>query len=992
MSPRDKSGSTGLWRWLGGLVGRRPASRTREALRRRLRLEPLETRSLLATDLAAISGLVFKDTTNNGFNAGEEVVGAQINLFVDDGDGVFEPGTQDLPPAPPINSTATTNASGRYTFSNVTAASYWVQQPAQTVGSKVLLENHTLVTVTAADANGTVGRVIDNFQSPGPSITATQGTPIAAFQTNLPTLETIGGERDLRAEMTTGGPTDNVEFSAASNLLNLNPTINANGNYLATWDGPDGNANALNATGLGGVDLTSNGANTGISMRLQVDKANATVKIRLYTNAGNASEQTISNVSANVLQNLYFPFTGFTTLLGGGATFSNIGAIQLEVQSNVTGMDGLVELVSAIGPTVKAVNFANFTPADLAVTKTVNIANPNVGQQIQYTVTVTNNGPSQGTNIVLNDSLPAGVTFVSSTPSQGQYVAGTGVWSVGTLNSGASATLLITATVTQTGVRTNTATITSLDQTDQNQANNTASAQTTTPSVDIAIVKNVDDNTPDRNQNVTFTVTATNNGPDAATGVTVTDVLPAGLTFVSATPSGTTTYNQGTGLWTIGALGNTAGTNSATLQIVATVGGTGNPITNTATLASVTQSDSNPQNNTDSEQLTPNQLDLALVKTVDDNTPNLNQNVTFTINVTNNGPTGATGVQVTDVLPAGLQFVSANTATGTFNSTTGLWTLGSLSNTVGQNTASLQIVARVTGSTTITNTATITALNQFDTNAANNQDSEAVVPNVLDLGVTKTVDDNTPDRNQNITYTVNVTNNGPIAATGVTVTDLLPTGLTFVSATPSAGTYVSGTGLWTIGNLSNTAGQNSATLQIIATVTGTTAITNTATIASVNESDSNAANNTASAAVTPNVADLAVTKTSLVNTLKKNEETTFTITLTNNGPATATNVQVTDILPTGLTFVSVVSASNGTTYDSATGIWNVGTLAATAGANTVSLQVRARNTGNQVTITNTATVSRSSQFDPVTSNNTASSTVTTSQLSKRMYLSDVFGQ
>ena len=116
MSPRNQTGRTSLWHWLGGLVGRRRAAKTRQGLRRRLRLEPLETRSLLASDLAAISGLVYKDLTGNGFTAGEQVVGATVNLFVDDGDGVFEPGTQDLAPTLPILPSTTTNASGKYTL------------------------------------------------------------------------------------------------------------------------------------------------------------------------------------------------------------------------------------------------------------------------------------------------------------------------------------------------------------------------------------------------------------------------------------------------------------------------------------------------------------------------------------------------------------------------------------------------------------------------------------------------------------------------------------------------------------------------------------------------------------------------------------------------------------------------------------------------------------------------------------------------------------
>ena len=306
-----------------------------------------------------------------------------------------------------------------------------------------------------------------------------------------------------------------------------------------------------------------------------------------------------------------------------------------------------------------------------------------------------------------------------------------------------------------------------------------------------------EDNTPDNNQNVTFTVTATNNGPAAATGVTLTDLLPAGLTFVSATPSGSTTYNSTTGLWTIGNLSNTAGSNSATLNIVATVVNSGPTITNTASLTAVEQFDTNHLNNSDNEVLTPNRLDLAVLKSVDDNTPDKNQNITFTVSVTNSGPTAATGVQITDALPAGLTFVSATPSVGTYSNATGIWTLGALSNTAGQNNASLQIVATVIGTTAITNTASLTGVNQFDTNTANNQDSETVTPNALDLAVAKTVDDSTPDKNQNVTFTVTVTNNGPVAATGVQITDQLPAGVTFVSATPSVGTYNNTTGIWT---------------------------------------------------------------------------------------------------------------------------------------------------------------------------------------------------
>src|SRR6185436_12613353 len=105
---------------------------------------------------------------------------------------------------------------------------------------------------------------------------------------------------------------------------------------------------------------------------------------------------------------------------------------------------------------------ATVTPqsADLSITKTVNNATPNVGQNVTFTVTLSNGGPDTATGVSVSDSLPAGLTFVSATPSQGTYTSGTGVWAVGTLNNGANATLTIVATVTSAGAKTNTASVT----------------------------------------------------------------------------------------------------------------------------------------------------------------------------------------------------------------------------------------------------------------------------------------------------------------------------------------------------------------------------------------------------------------------------------------------------------------------------------------------------------------------------------------------------
>jgi hypothetical protein len=96
-----------------------------------------------------------------------------------------------------------------------------------------------------------------------------------------------------------------------------------------------------------------------------------------------------------------------------------------------------------------------------------------VGSNVTFTLTATNHGPDTAASVTVNDPLPAGLTYMSSRPS-GAYNSTTHVWTVGTLMNGASAALGITATVTQSGAITNTATVTGA-QTDSVPANNTAS-------------------------------------------------------------------------------------------------------------------------------------------------------------------------------------------------------------------------------------------------------------------------------------------------------------------------------------------------------------------------------------------------------------------------------------------------------------------------------------------------------------------------------------
>jgi len=600
--------------------------------------------------------------------------------------------------------------------------------------------------------------------------------------------------------------------------------------------------------------------------------------------------------------------------------------------------------------------------ADLAITKTVNNATPNVGDTITFTVTLADNGPNNASNVQVSDALPAGLSFVSANPSQGTYNNATGIWTVGAVSTATSQTLQILAQVVSPNAQTNTAAVSHADQYDPNSANNSASVTETPQQADLALAKTVNNATPNVGDTITFTVTLTDNGPNSASNVQVSDTLPAGLTFVSANPS-QGTYNSGTGTWTVGSV--TTAT-PQTLQILAKVTSP-NAQTNTASLSHADQYDPNPNNNSASVTETPQQADLGLTKTVNNTNPNVGDTITFTITLSDAGPNSATNVTVQDALPAGLTFVSATPSQGSYNSGTGLWTVGSVDTAFART---LTLLAKVTSPNPVVNTATISHADQYDPNLSNNTASAPSSPQQADLAVVKTVNNATPNVGDTITFTITLSNSGPSAATNVQLQDMLPAGLTFVASTPSQGSYNNGTGIWTVGTVNNAA---SATLLLGATVVSPNAQTNTAAISHADQFDPNPGNNSSSAVETPQQADLALAKTVNNPTPNVGDTVTFTVTLNDNGPNTATNVQVSDVLPAGLNFVSATPSQGA--YNSGTGVWTVGTVD-TLSARTLKLAALVVSPG---TLTNTASITHADQFDPNSSNNSASATINQQQ-------------
>ncbi|WP_347049271.1 Ig-like domain-containing protein [Flavobacterium olei] len=360
--------------------------------------------------------------------------------------------------------------------------------------------------------------------------------------------------------------------------------------------------------------------------------------------------------------------SGPGTLSGNTLSFTGVGTVS--VQYSVTTACG--------GTSVTTRNFdAALCPVDLQVTKVVDNTNASVGSNSVFTITAINNGPYKATGVVINDALPSGYTFVSAVPSAGTWTAPD--WTIGNLANAASATLTVTATVNPTGSYANTATI-SGNNPETGTTNNSATA---TPIIqtNLSVTKSVDKSTPNVGDTVKFTITASNSGPSAATGVVVTDSLPSGYTFVSATPSAGTWLAPD---WTVGSLANGV---SETLIITATVNATGSYI-NTATITGV-QNDPTPVNNSGS--VTP-VVNHAPVANDDDRTAfpltedGADGSVAILVNDTDSDGNPTAPVNGANQFTIDLDPLTAGIQT-TFSDAKGVWTLNTTTGIVTFNPA-----------------------------------------------------------------------------------------------------------------------------------------------------------------------------------------------------------------------------------------------------------------------------------------------------------------
>jgi large repetitive protein len=440
--------------------------------------------------------------------------------------------------------------------------------------------------------------------------------------------------------------------------------------------------------------------------------------------------------------------------------------------------------------------------ADLAIVKT-GPATVVAGGQITWALEVTNNGPDDATGVKAVDTLPAGVQLVSADAGC-SAAGGTVTCLVGDLALGESTVRHITVTAPPAlGDQTlfNTATV-SGDQGDLEPEDNHSEAKTTVgPAADLVITKTGPTKV-NAGGDIAWTLVATNNGPSTATGVTVDDALPGGVTLTSSSPS------QGSCGGSLScSLGTLAKGASAQIQVGAHVPASlqGQTLTNSARIAGE-QPDPDPGNNsagasTQVGEPDPADFNLTLAKKLAGPAkPQLGDVLTYTLAVANEGPATARAVRITDTLPGALEYVSASIPGGKCAAAGSVVTCKLASLVAGaRKTATLKVRAVAAGS--VRNTASVSA-EHADAKQADNHDSAVadITAGSADLHLVKKRLGHGPvQAGGTVRFRIEVGNSGVSGAADVVVCDRLPGTMSFVAV--KGARFVKGDACWTVAML-----------------------------------------------------------------------------------------------------------------------------------------------------------------------------------------------
>ena len=423
-----------------------------------------------------------------------------------------------------------------------------------------------------------------------------------------------------------------------------------------------------------------------------------------------------------------------------------------------------------------------------------------------------------------------------------------------------------------------------------NRANNTTDVK---PVCDVEVTKLVNASEIYFNDLVEWTVVVKNNGPSTARDVKVVDVLPDGLKLVGADAS---VGSYSNGVWNVGDLTDSS---SETLVLIT---------------QDTDMSNNRANNTTDVKPI----CDVEVTKSVNSSSVDILDIIKWTVVVKNKGPSTARDVKVADFLPNGLKLVGADASVGSYSN--GVWNVGDLTDSSSET---LVLITQVVKDGSITNFVTVNSTTPDSDKTNNRANNTTVVNPICDLEILKLVSSKKAFVGEELTWVIVVMNHGPSAAKDVKVQEKIPASLEIVSCTATKGTYDKNSQIWTIGNLNDA---SSVTLTLVTKVLSVGNITNPVEVSTStpdNDTTNNRANNTTEAF---EICDLELVKSSDKKVYHVGDKMHWIIKVINHGPSTARGVVVSDVLPSGVKFISY-SASKGS-YAHSTGEWDVGDVKA----------------------------------------------------------------
>jgi len=666
--------------------------------------------------------------------------------------------------------TVTGTISNAGAFSNTASATTTTYQATDPTGTPVTAAaNGTAV----ADANLTLSKVLQTtgtiydgehvtFQiqvgNTGPDaaqnvvISDSSFSDLSNVTFSTPTVGTLSGGNWNIASLASGA-TDTITVTGT--ITNAGAFSNTASATTTTYQATDPTGAATTSTVNGSAVAD---ANLTLSKVLQTtgtiyDGEHVTFQIQVGNTGPDAAQNVvISDASFSDLSNVTFSTPTVGTLSGGNWNITSLASgvtDTITVTGTIAHAGAFSNTASAITTTYQAADPTGIAitasasgtavaAANLTLTKTLQTTGTIYdGEHVTFQIQVSNTGPDAAQNVVVTDTTFADLSNITFGTAPTGTTASGGTWTIGSLASNATDTITVNGIISHAGAFSNTASLATSTY-DLNTTTSSTVTGTAVSSCDLAVTINNSSVIPGAND--TYTLTVTNNGPDAVNSFTLSNSLPAAFLNAAYTASAGS-FNSSTGAWT----GINLGTGqSLTLSIAGTLSSsaTGSLVDSATVTAPSGVLDSNSSNNTASATatLTPQaNLNISITPSLNVFTPGAAE--TYTITLKNTGPSDATNVSMVDALAAQgfLNVSSPNLPSGvTFNASTDTWTIGTLaagatevfqftgtiptgatgSSYIDQVSASASDAATVSAQSSILPSGIVTALPDVDTVSA----------------------------------------------------------------------------------------------------------------------------------------------------------------------------------------------------------------------------------------------------------------------------------